>query len=200
MHGNAKPIVRLTPEQRELVEEWNGLVFSVMKVMNIRFGGDHDDIRQDGSLGLIRAAQTYDPLAGANFQTWARTKIHSAIMDGIRSRGGGRGKNRIHPSFLKSLDAEIITGGEDNTIIYADVLADPEAAFEERLTDSAFLEELLAQIDTLNWRERAGIRAACVPGGQKRLADDLGITEAAVCLWARAARKSLRRMDISRAG
>ena len=47
-----------------------------------------DDLVGAGQLGLIQAAETYDPAkhGGAPFSAWARVKIRGAMLDSIRRR------------------------------------------------------------------------------------------------------------------
>src|SRR4051794_14535233 len=70
-HGsttNAQP--RLTDEQRLLVEANIALVPWTLKRMRIA-PAEFDDKFQDGLLGLIRAAQKYEPAKGFTFSTYA---------------------------------------------------------------------------------------------------------------------------------
>lgn len=43
-----------------------------------------DDLIQAGMLGLLEAARRYDPAQGANFNTFAETRIRGAMLDEIR--------------------------------------------------------------------------------------------------------------------
>lgn len=45
---------------------------------------DLDDLMQEGMLGLLQAAETYDPQRGAAARSWAFAKISFAIRDAIR--------------------------------------------------------------------------------------------------------------------
>jgi RNA polymerase sigma factor (sigma-70 family) len=47
-----------------------------------------EDLRQEGRIGLIRAAETFDDCAGTAFSSWATTCILSAIKDAIRDASG----------------------------------------------------------------------------------------------------------------
>jgi RNA polymerase sigma factor FliA len=47
---------------------------------------DRDDLISAGYLGLIEAAQSYDPARGKSFETFASYRIRGAMLDDIRTR------------------------------------------------------------------------------------------------------------------
>lgn len=47
-----------------------------------------EDLRQEGRIGLVRAADTFDESKGAAFSTWATHCIESAVKDALRAAGG----------------------------------------------------------------------------------------------------------------
>ncbi len=47
---------------------------------------DADDLRQAGLVGLVEAAQTFDPARGIHFSKFASCRIWGAIVDELRSR------------------------------------------------------------------------------------------------------------------
>src|SRR6185436_267078 len=59
---------------------------------------DRDDLYGFGMLGLIHAADSYEPARGLQFSTYAYTKIRGAILDELRRLDflprGRRGKVR----------------------------------------------------------------------------------------------------------
>lgn len=72
----------LTPDQQTIVEQNTGLVhWCVNRNRSIR-PHERDDRVQDGMLGLIRAAQLYDPTLGFTFSTYAHRWIRQAIARG----------------------------------------------------------------------------------------------------------------------
>lgn len=46
---------------------------------------DRDDLRQEGRLGLLRAAAAFDPARGVPFLSYARTVIDNALTDVLRA-------------------------------------------------------------------------------------------------------------------
>lgn len=47
---------------------------------------DLDDLISAGTLGLVKAAQAFDPSKGVNFKTYAYIRIRGAVIDEIRNR------------------------------------------------------------------------------------------------------------------
>jgi RNA polymerase sigma factor for flagellar operon FliA len=45
-----------------------------------------DDLVHDGILGLLDAAEKYDPVRGVRFRTYAEARIRGAILDGLRQK------------------------------------------------------------------------------------------------------------------
>ena len=79
-----RPVERLTPEQQELVLKWIPLVqWVVNQKASTRAVKElgRDESFQYGCLGLIRAAQKYDPNRGVAFNTYSVPWIWAAIQD-----------------------------------------------------------------------------------------------------------------------
>jgi RNA polymerase sigma factor for flagellar operon FliA len=77
----------MTDEQRNrLVEEYLPLVHHVLGRLTIHLPPtlDREDLFEVGVLGLMQAAQTFNPARGAAFKTHAYTNIRGAILDEIR--------------------------------------------------------------------------------------------------------------------
>ena len=71
--------------------EFYGLVFHLAKQIHQRLPHagaaiELDDLVQEGMVGLIQAAQNYEPQAGVRFTTFAYPRIAGAIKDALRRR------------------------------------------------------------------------------------------------------------------
>jgi len=93
----------------KLVESNIGLVVSIVK--KFRAGSLTEDLTAEGMLGLIRAAQLYDPNLGFRFSTYATLWIRQAISRAIESYCNARNVARLPvyltdklPSLNKLLD------------------------------------------------------------------------------------------------
>lgn len=61
-----------------LCERYKELVRGVSRAYFL-FGGDGDDLLQEGMLGLLKAVNSYSPLGGAKFKTYAKVCVENNI-------------------------------------------------------------------------------------------------------------------------
>lgn len=71
----------------------------------------HDDLFQEGVLGLLAAARSFDPSREASFKTYAGVCIANRITSSIR---GAAGKKRIPENQFVSLEDEDLSLTEPN--------------------------------------------------------------------------------------
>lgn len=83
----SKPITH--PTRDELIEQYRPYVRKIVsKVMKtISRDVDFDDLVGYGELGLIEAAERFNPKFKVNFMTFAYYRIRGAIYDGLRGMG-----------------------------------------------------------------------------------------------------------------
>lgn len=89
--------------RNEIVLRNMGLVRSCamsLRNMYIKYG-DADDVVNEGVIALMDAIDTYDPLKGAKFETYASLRIRGAIIDFIRKQD--RVPRQVR-KFARSLD------------------------------------------------------------------------------------------------
>jgi RNA polymerase sigma factor FliA len=85
-HGRPTAAVDLAARNR-LVEAHMGLVHEIAKGIAATLAGskiDPEDLFGEGAVGLLQAAQTFEPERGVPFEAFARRRIKGAIFDGIR--------------------------------------------------------------------------------------------------------------------
>lgn len=72
--------------QNRLAEQYLPLVKSIAMGLSRKMGQsvDVDDMIADGSIGLIRAIDTFDIDRGFKFQTYATTVVRGAMLNGMR--------------------------------------------------------------------------------------------------------------------
>jgi RNA polymerase sigma factor (sigma-70 family) len=72
-----------------------------MRVYNVVCGGD--DLESAGMLGLIQAAERFDPSLGFEFSTFAAPRIRGAMLDELRSKDwlsrSARKRGETSPDF-----------------------------------------------------------------------------------------------------
>lgn len=79
---------RLSPEElAEIAEKHTGLVKSVALRLARSYGEDLEDLIQIGYIGLIKAAQRFEPERGLQFSTYAVPMIAGEIRSQLRDQG-----------------------------------------------------------------------------------------------------------------
>lgn len=70
-----------------LVEHYLPLVESIAKgvIRKLRSGVELDDLISDGTFGLMRAVDAFDPARGVKFETYATPVVRGAIYNGLRT-------------------------------------------------------------------------------------------------------------------
>ncbi len=83
----SKPID--TSDKRAVCEQYTPYVRSIAGKVKKTVAKeiDFDDLVEYGMIGLLEAADRYDPKHGANFMTFAYYRIRGAIYDGLRGMG-----------------------------------------------------------------------------------------------------------------
>ncbi|MEM1007553.1 MAG: sigma-70 family RNA polymerase sigma factor [Myxococcota bacterium] len=84
----SQPVIP-TPPREELIRQYRpyvrNIVSKIMKSMSPDV--EFDDLVSYGELGLIEAADRFDPKFNVNFMTFAYYRIRGAIYDGLRGMG-----------------------------------------------------------------------------------------------------------------
>src|SRR5437016_99917 len=76
-------------EPNRLVEAYRSYAHAIAAEVwrKLSFALDNDDVRAAAELGLVEAAQSFDPTRGVQFKTFAYYRIRGAIYDGLRKTG-----------------------------------------------------------------------------------------------------------------
>ena len=133
---------RALDARNQLVMANYGLIHLVAQAYR-RAGIRYEDLVQEGAMGLLRAAETFDPDRGVRFGTyavyWIRSKVQRFIehqrresnpfMAGVESVAGEDGRRHIPRTRTVSLEAPIDVDGERSL---SDIVSDPDDAGPER--------------------------------------------------------------------
>jgi RNA polymerase sigma factor (sigma-70 family) len=195
----------LSPQQRRMLrrKEADGLaarealvLHNLRLVLNLagRFRNSsltYDDLVQEGILGLLKAADRYDPRRGTRFATFAVWWIRQSIGRAIANLGRSvrLPVNRVHKiSQLKRMAAQMVQeiGDEPEVGALAEMAGVSEDAASELLQDS----QAIVSLDTLqDPTERDAV---------ERMADNTALdpeTEVADLTLKRIIEESLARLD-----
>lgn len=84
----------MTPEQEALVNEHYQWARTLASHFHRKKGGELEDIESAALLGLVKAAEVFEPERGLSFKTLAGRKITGHMLDAIRARMTASGWTR----------------------------------------------------------------------------------------------------------
>ncbi len=136
-------------DKEKLITENMGYVVTLARQYSCELL-DTDDLVSEGTIGIIKAAEKFDPGRGKPFVTFAAPYIRAAIEAAIRRVTG--------EVTVKSTDESIPAGSRNNyTLLH--VLEDRNAQrADAQMEDDLLKEELEQRIHLLDERETAVIR------------------------------------------
>ncbi|MDE6646250.1 MAG: sigma-70 family RNA polymerase sigma factor [Prevotella sp.] len=109
-----------------------------------------DDLVSEGCIGLMKAADKFDPNRGKPFVTFAAPYIRQSIEEAI---------SRITGEVPVMSTDESLPVGSNNNFTLLNVLEDPDAPrADHALEQHTLSDELTKAISTLNEREQAVVR------------------------------------------
>jgi RNA polymerase sigma factor for flagellar operon FliA len=100
---------RSTEDRNALVLRYMPLVQGCSKAMIQRLPANvqRDDLITWGAFGLIDAIRTFDPARGALFTTHANTRVHGAMLDGLRNAADRRRQALKHAKSLTEAEESL---------------------------------------------------------------------------------------------
>lgn len=194
----------LTPEEeRQTVERFGMGDFSARDVLierNLRLvvyvarrfdntGVNIEDLISIGTIGLIKAINTFDAEKKIKLATYASRCIENEILMFLRRTG----KNRMEVSF----DEPLSTDWDGNELLLKDVMGTEPDQVSKRIEEEADRSLLHEAVNRLPGREKyiVQLRFGLDGGGertQKEVADELGISQSYI---SRLEKRILRRLE-----
>ena len=159
-----------------LIEHNLRLVAHVVKRYTVP-GYTQEDLVSVGTLGLVKAVNTFKPGHSASLSTYAARCIENEVL--MLLRAGKKRRNDI------SLNEPLGTDGEGNDITFADILGSPQGLVEDEAVRKITLQAVREQVKRLPVRERTVLEMRYglpdgVPRAQHEVARALGISRSYV--------------------
>jgi len=125
-----------------------------------------NDLISEGSIGLIKAAEKFDPSRGKPFVTFAAPYIRHSIEEAIRKVTG--------ETPVLSTDENLPVGSNNNYTLL-NVLEDKDAPKADLVMEQASLsDDLVRAIDVLNEREKAVVQGFFGIEGERKTMAEIG--------------------------
>ena len=149
------------------------VVYIAKKFENI--GTDIEDVISIGTIGLMKAVNTYNPEKNIKLATYASRCIENEILMYIRKNSGQRSE--------VSIEEPLSTDWDGNELLLSDVLGSEDDPILRELEDAEDKKTIYKALDMLDKREKEIIMLRFGIGGsgkeltQKEVADMLGISQ-----------------------
>lgn len=156
-----------------LIERNLRLVTHIMKKYYTS-SADQEDLISIGTIGLIKAVNTFVPAKNIKLATYASRCIENEILMFLRKSSNRRQET--------SIDEPLNTDGEGNELLLSDVLGTDQNQISAQLEQDAEKDMLLEAVDRLAPREKQimQMRFGLLDGvehTQKEVADEIGISQ-----------------------
>lgn len=165
--------VRLSSiEQEELVLKNRRLVYYLVNRLDVA-PSDYDDIVSIGTIGLIKAAATFDQSKNIKFATYAAQCINNEIFMHFR-------KKKAYINDI-SLDNPIYNDGEASETTLGDMIPNSNEDFTERIAETEdFIKCISIILNLLEQRDRVVMLYTIAGTSQKAIAKMLNISQSYV--------------------
>ncbi|HEX7314750.1 MAG TPA: sigma-70 family RNA polymerase sigma factor [Pyrinomonadaceae bacterium] len=132
--------IPLTPERDALIEQHRSYVRALaVKILHtLPSAVDLNDLIAYGDIGLIEAAERYDPRRGVAFSTFSYYRIKGAIHDGLREMGYYSRSANVRPRWTTHADDLLRSSADDERVATETAAAsvDDEIAATQAIIDN----------------------------------------------------------------
>ena len=163
--------MKLSSEKEHLVLDNQRLVHFLVKKLGVTPNSpDYEDIVSIGTIGLVKAAITFDTSKNITFATYASRCINNEIFRHYRK--ANKYANDI------SIDEPIGDDGEGKELTLVDTIADPESNFVEKIVDKEeFIKVVRTVLNCLKGKHRMALLYLMADVSQKEIAEKLNISQ-----------------------
>lgn len=126
--------------KEQMILSNQGIVFSVMKNLSIPL--TDEDMFQTGTIGLLKAINTFDTSKGYQFSTYAFSIVRNELLIAFR-----KSKRSVVAAFSLDDNADI---GNGESVPYAEMIADGKD-YEENVVNSMLAQQIF---ESLGSREK----------------------------------------------
>jgi RNA polymerase sigma factor for flagellar operon FliA len=178
-----------TDARTQLLEKYLGLVHHAAREIAARTPAmELGDLVSTGTLGLMRALDTFDESRGFAFSTYAMTRIRGSILDDLRARDwtprSVRTKRRQHAATVAQLERQLGRAPEPREVAGALGIDLPTYwAWQSTITSSAFVsihESGVATDDGATLEETIDNPDALLPGDELEAEEQRQMLRAAI--------------------
>lgn len=127
-----------------IIEKYKDLVRKKSKAMYI-LGADHEDLLQEGMIGLFKAIRDYDAGRDASFYTFAELCVTRQIYTAVQA--AGRKKHSFLNSYISLYGNQAGDEDEDHPELVQELAAQDSKNPEELMIDQENLESLETAIE-----------------------------------------------------
>ena len=139
-------------------------------------GWDHEDFIQEGMLGLLRAAHSYQEACGTPFSAYVALCVRRQLLNAVRRARNS--KNILLTDFV-SYDAP--APGGDGSVSLRDTLPDEQSSFEEEILREDWLNRMLDALSArLSALEARVLRSYLSGASVSEIAEALSLPEKTV--------------------
>ena len=164
--------MKLSSDNEHLVLDNQGLVYYlVQKFWRVTSNSsDYEDLVSIGTIGLVKAAITFDESKNITFGTYASRCIKNEIFMHYR-------KANICVGNI-SIDESIGNDGDDNELTLVDTIVDPKSNFVEKIIErEEFIKVVSTILNCLEEKHRIVLLYKIADVPQKEIAEKLNISQ-----------------------
>jgi RNA polymerase sigma factor (sigma-70 family) len=161
---------------------------------------DWDEALQDGSVGLVDAAERFDPALGVRFPTYAQHRAQGEIVDGYRRFNKLQGRGRDEPTVVSQLNGTralsifqpVYSMSHGGVVTIADTVAIDDRSVEDVVTSWEAVGAIETAVSALEPRQQTVIRLRVQALSYRAIAEAIGFSKSTVGRDLSKARATLR--------